>query len=340
MMHEERAANEAPTDDGQDQNYDVLAATTSHETAEGESEHPFGLPGGSTGRIADVNPDGTVRDWRRPDTTPDRGPDVGTTVHQVGEDGPRFSGGGAQDDEDDDLYPIPTALSFGDRELKEAADIRQIMYDLINETEDFPHLRGRELDAVWVKAGGSTSQEATLYVVRPPGKYERRSTRAVMMIAMSADHLRSMRADRDTVTALVHEGLCAIARSKKGKLYVSRPDFHGYTKNVARFGALLPKVKAGAVALAQEIRDVRNQRLPFDEPQDDGAGVLIYADGTALTDGEIEAMERHELNDDPYEQAVYGEPDTSGELPTGEEIDAARAERGEPDILLDDPAAI
>lgn len=176
----------------------------------------------------------------------------------------------------DDLYPVPTALSFGGKETKEAADLRQLGGDWIETTEDFPDLKGRDLDYEWAAKGGSTSQEAKISWVRTLNVHERRKSSARFMIVLAADHLRDLRADRTLVAAFVHDALCLIRKSKKGKLYIGRPDFQGNTKNVARCGAVLPKAKAAAFALerARGFEDGRNARL-FEVDETEAADVGI-----------------------------------------------------------------
>lgn len=178
----------------------------------------------------------------------------------------------------EDLYDVPTNLSFGGKETKIADDLRRIGQDLIATCEELKHLQGKTLDYLWVAEGGSSSGEATLAKTRNLSKFERGVYKGEKMVVLSADHLRGMLADKDTVTALVHQQLCAIGKSKKGKLFIKAPDFLGYTANVGRFGAQLPMIRVAAQALARDVQDIRNGRLPFedaaeeDEIDDDAEG--------------------------------------------------------------------
>lgn len=168
------------------------------------------------------------------------------------------------------LYPVPTEIKFGGKETMDAPDLRTIGQNLVATCEEFKHLIGQQIDYLWVAKGGSANGEANLGVTRNLSKFERRKSNATKMVTLSADHLAGLLVNHDTVTALVHERLCAIGKSKKGKLYIKGPDFRGYTPNVSRFGAVLPKTRAAALALARDVADIRNGRLPFeDQPEDE-----------------------------------------------------------------------
>jgi hypothetical protein len=356
MMDEERAANEAPTDDGQDQNYDVLAATTSHETGEGESEHLFVDPGGSQ-RVYDVAPDGIVEGVRPAEMTPDRGPGVGTTVRQVGDDdGPRFSGAGA-DDSGSELYAVPSDTEFKGKLYRDAPDLANIAEMLIDRHGFLGDLINCEIRYYWRRKTGVSKGRVKIGYCKRASDLLGHFSGADFIVWLSATTARDGKFTPRQVEAAIFHQLLHIETDDQGNFISARHDFEGFAQEIRHYGTWTEDLKlvVPAVDAARQMGlfDVDDEGIEDDDDEDEreeaaragyvedptnGAGVLIHADGTALTDDEIEAMERHELNDDPYEQALYGEPDTSGELPTGEEIDAARAEH--PDILLDDPAAI
>lgn len=165
---------------------------------------------------------------------------------------------------DPDLYPIPTDRSFDGKETKLDGELLKIGQDLIETTEDFNELRGRAIDYVWLQKGGTANKEPIFTVTRPLSKFEKRTSDGEMMVCLSANHLRNVRASRELVEAFIHDALCLIGRSKRGRLFVKKPDFVGNTANVVRYGALLPKAKVAVQALARDIQDVRNLRLDLD----------------------------------------------------------------------------
>jgi hypothetical protein len=87
-------------------------------------------PAGDGPREYDVV-DGEVRDWRRPDTTPDRG-DV-TTVHTITDDEPRFSGAGAEGAQQANSFLVPTDAAFNGRQYRDAPELANIAEKLIGE---------------------------------------------------------------------------------------------------------------------------------------------------------------------------------------------------------------
>lgn len=168
-----------------------------------------------------------------------------------------------------DIYPVPSDLSFGAFDVKEAGDLRQIAETLIQGTEDFTWLRGAKIGFYWLRKGGSSDGVANLGGTRKPNKFEQKETGARMVVWVAADTARDLRLSPAVMEAVVHERLCAIDKDEHGGIRRKGPDFRGYSKNIKRFGAVLPETKIAAAVLGRDTEDVRNGLL-FD---DDDLGV-------------------------------------------------------------------
>jgi hypothetical protein len=146
-----------------------------------------------------------------------------------------------------------------------------------------------------------------------------------------------------------------VGADDKGNWIFSPHDFEGFAQEVRHYGTWTSDLKLGGTAFvaAHQMGLFTDEDDDEDEEEgedlaegsiwdkvsadldaeaggavvDDGAGTLIHPDGSALTDDEIEAMERHELADDPADpDAEYDEGELA-DMPTDEQIDASPADR-------------
>ena len=279
-------------------------------------------------RVADVNPDGTLRDWRRPENTPDRGEGVGETHHTVTDDEPRFSGAGAHMTDGPTSRLIPSDAEFQKRQYIDAPALSNLADVLIERHGFLEQLEECRIDFKWQRTGTNWKGKRSI------GKLKRVSGEFVdycpaqFIVSLAADTARLAGfTDRQVEAALFHQ-LLHIDRDKKGNWIRVGHDFEGFGTEVRHYGPWTEDLKIGGQAFtAAHQMGLFDQAGTCDDDEDtdeddDGAGVLIHADGTPMTAEEIAEMEAAELADDDD---------------VDEDDDPSIGMEGEPDILTDDP---
>lgn len=265
-----------------------------------------------------VEQDGSVRDWRRPDTTPDGG-DV-TKEHTITDGEPRFSGAGAGQARQVSTL-IPADKDFGGKSFREASELVSLADELIGEHGYFEHLEHCTIRYFWRrKTGVSKGQRITGGLDRGSG-LKGFLLGADFAIWLAADTARERQFDDRRVRRHLFRQLRRIGQDDKGNWIELPFTLQIFTEEITEFadvgdddlrigrGAFRNADQMGLFrddadddeegeAAEQAYFDAAGEEMERDRARDDGAGVLIHADGTALTDDEIEAMERHELNDD------------------------------------------
>lgn len=288
-------------------------------------------------REATVNERGEVEAVRPSERTPDRGPDVGTTHHTVTDDEPRFSGAGTEV-QTELLFAIPSAAKFGTAPYIAAPTLEEMAVRLMANKPAFDELRDLDIVFRWKAKGGNQKGWPRL------GGIERVSGQTLAFIAgpapdllvwLAADTLRDSGVTEIQVEAMLFDQLASVEWSDGDEdgdptWRLVGPEIMCHLATLEEYGAFTRKLQAAKPAFSQPslfdaapvpqepglteeeaerviaMAHAAHQQL---QVTDDGAGVLIHADGTPLTDDEIEAMERHELNDDPAEDddVAYGE---------------------------------
>lgn len=172
-------------------------------------------------------------------------------------------------------YGVPTDASFGTDDVKPAGTLLQLAVKLIEETEDFKHLKlqPREIAFFWDRKGGSSGGQPTLYKARFANKHEKQTNKWRLVITFSADVCRTLMLTQDVIEAMVHESLCNFDRDERGNLCKVAPDWRGFTANVERFGPIVPPARRAADVLQIEAEDVRNLRLDLDDEEDLDVGI-------------------------------------------------------------------
>ena len=348
------ADNRAVPRETQDQNYDVLAGTRSDENAEGGS------------RVYSVDSGGSVSDWRRPDPglTPDRGPEVGTTVHAVAADDQRFSGAGSDAPA---RALVPTDAQFVGRQYREAPELADIAERLVDTHGFLAELANCDIRWYWKRKTGSSKGRVKIGFMKRASDLLGHFSGADFIGWLSATTARDSKFTSKQVEAAVLHQLCHVGADDNGNWVFVPHDFEGFAQEVRHYGTWTESLKLGGSAFT-----AASQMGLFDETDDDeegedaspgaeyttraqwpherhapmrdGAGVLVHADGTALTDDEIEAIHRHELADDDlierdsaddvaaFDADQPADPDQPyddelDDLPTDAEIDAALSDR-------------
>lgn len=219
-------------------------------------------------RVYDVEPDGAVRDWRRPETTPDRG-DV-TEVHTITDDEPRFSGAGAKSDgyvgavEDNVSKLIPTDGAFLNERHKAAPELANVAEKLIDEHGFLERLRHCRIDYKWRRKGTNSKGKRAI------GKLERVSgiwsayVPYTFVVWLAADTARlASFTDRQVEAALFHQ-LAHIDQDAKGNWIKVGHDFEGFGTEVRHYGPWTEDLKIGSQSFV-----AAHQMGLFDESDDD-----------------------------------------------------------------------
>lgn len=272
---EETPVDPKPEDrtDGEDQNYVDLAGPESDETGQGESEHPFVESGGSQ-RVYDVAPDGIVEGVRPADMTPDRGPDVGETHHTITDDEPRFSGGGAEDDDESDRFPVPSDISFANKLFADAPELANIAEKLIGEHGYLDNLRACRVRYLWKrKTGVSKGRLKIGYIARVSGLLAHAYPGVDFVVWLSAMTAREARFSPLQIEAAVLHQLCHVGEDDNGNWIKMPHDFEGFAAEVRSYGVWTQDLK-----VAQQAFSVAQQMGLFDEDGDDDDTGEIDAD--------------------------------------------------------------
>jgi hypothetical protein len=237
---------------------------------------------------------GEVRDWRRPDTTPDRG-DV-TTVHTITDDEPRFSGAG---DGQQGLFLVPTDAAFNGRQYRDAPELANIAEKLIGEHGFLEQLENCNVRWYWKRKTGVSKGRVKIGFMKRASDLLGHFSGADFIGWLSATTARDGKFTDTQIEAAVFHQLCHIGSDDSGNWIFAPHDFEGFAAEVRVFGTWTSDLKLGGNAfVAAHQMGLFTDEDEDEVAEDDGSGVLIHADGTPLTDDEIEAMERHELNDE------------------------------------------
>lgn len=270
-------------------------------------------------RVADVNPDGTVADWRRPDMTPDRGEGVGETHHTISDDDEtRFSGAGASDGQTQQasMFLVPADKDFGAEEYRNATELATLAGDLIEERGYLQHLGHCKIGYLWKrKTGVSKGRRITGVLERQSGTKPFFS-RQEFLVILAADTARERKHTARHVARSLLRCLRRIGQDDKGNwielpftLQLDVEDIQEFAdlddedlklaRKAHRMGEQMG-LFAEDVDGDEDLEDARWQaaRAGYVEDPTNGAGVLIHADGTPLTADEIAEQEAAELRDD------------------------------------------
>lgn len=266
---------------------------------------------------------GEVRDWRRPDTTPDRGPDVGTTIHAI-----------SDDRQMELLFAVPAAAKFGTAPYLAAPELEQIALRLIETKEAFDELLDLKIVYRWKAKGGTSKGHPKL------GGIERVSGQTLAFIAgpapdllvwLAADTLRDSGVTELQVEAVLFDQLASIEWSDGDEdedgdptWRLVGPEIMCHLATLEEYGPFTRKLQAARPAFSQPGL--------FDGPLDpvagdDGSGVLIHADGTPMTADEIAEMEAAEERGEQDDPGDEDDASGFGASDEGQDVEARLAER-------------
>lgn len=296
----------------------------------------------------DVATDGTVADVRPAEMTPDRGDDVGTTVHQVGEDddGQRFSGGGASDDDDlpfgEPSKLIPADRDFGGKPYREAPELGQLAADLMERHGYLEHLTHCRLRYFWKRKTGSVDRERVTGGLKRGSDLLGYLLGAEFAIYLAADTARERQFNDRRVSRYLFRQLRRIGQDDKGNWILLPFTLRLFSEEIQEYADVDDedlRVGRNAYRNAEQM-GLFDDAADDDDDEDDED--LDDDDGPPMAGTPEDVYGGYEpvtmAHDDAPPAPDDVEPDTSGELPTGDEIDAARAS-DDGDILAD-PAVI
>lgn len=224
----------------------------------------------------DVAPDGIVAGVRPADMSPDRGPDVGVTHHQVrdwrdvvkdraaglsdddvtvsaeaGEDR-RFSGAGAGDEEptsenaqQGSLFLVPEDAAFDGAQFRPAPELANIAEGLIEENGFLSFLEGCKIQYLWKRKTGVSKGKLKIgFLARGSGLLGHYS-RAEFLVWLSASTARDAKfTDRQVEAAIFHQ-LCHIGEDDNGNWIKVGHDFEGFAAEVRVYGTWTEDLKIG-----------------------------------------------------------------------------------------------
>jgi hypothetical protein len=277
------------------------------------------------GLVADVGADGIVEGIRPPEMTPDRGPEVGTTHHQVTDGEPRYSGSG------DGSTPymselIPQDIAFKGKLYLEAPELANIAEGLIGQHGFLEELAHCDIRWYWKRKTGVSKGRVKIGFMKRASDLLGHFTGADFIGWLSATTLRNGRFGDEQVEAAVFHQLLHIGGDDKGNWIFVPHDFEGFAQEVRHYGTWTEGLKLGGTAfVAAQQMGLFDATDEDDEDEDDDEAP---PDLTMGFDDVAPAREHDEDRpadpDQPYDDE---EPDTTGELPTGAEIDAAMTDR-------------
>lgn len=275
------------------------------------------------GLVADVGPDGIVEGVRPAEMTPDRGPDVGTTVHQVSDQEPRFSGGGADDSTASDK--IPNDADFRGKLYVEAPSLANLAEELIGRHGFLDDLKHCDIRWYWKRKTGVSKGRVKIGFMKRASDLLGHFTGADFIGWLSATTARDGRFTDDQVEAAVFHQLLHIGSDDKGNWIFVPHDFEGFAQEVRHYGTWTEGLKLGGTAFVAAQQMGLFDATADDDDEDEDAD--DEEDPPDLTMGfdDVAPVRVHDEDrpadpDRPYDDE---EPDTSGELPTGEEIEAS-----------------
>lgn len=261
-------------------------------------------------RVYDVQVDGTVKDWRRPDPGPQRDP-FEPPVHQVGDD-QRFSGGGAGEGHQQSLFLVPSDAQFHGKLYRDAPELGDIAERLIDQHEHLADLLNCDIRYFWRRKTGVSKGRVKIGYCKRASDLLGHFTGCDFIIWLSATTARDGKfTDRQVEAAIFHQ-LCHIETDDEGNFISARHDFEGFAAEIRQYGPWTEDLKVGGSAFVKAnqmgLFDVDDEGIEDDEdeaddgsgglmhaPIRDGAGTLIHADGTPMTAEEIEAQEAAEV---------------------------------------------
>lgn len=277
-----------------------------------------------------VNGDGTVADVRPAEMTPNRGPDVGTKVHQVTDEEPRFSGGGTGDAQQQLLFGVPIDRDFNGKLYRDAPDLANIAEMLIERHGFLRELGHCEIRYYWRRKTGVSKGRVKIGFCKRASDLLGHFSGADFLIWLSATTARDGKfTDRQVEAAIFHQ-LLHIETDDKGNFIKAAHDFEGFAQEVTHYGVwtaglktLVPAVTAAQQMGLFEVDDDEGIEDDDDEADEDDEPMGASVEQPTDEEPGPAAWERYRTTAGPAE----AEPDTSDELPTDEEIDAAMTDR-------------
>lgn len=225
---------------------------------------------------------GEVRDWRRPETTPDAGPlDVKPIV--LTDDDYQQAG----------LFLVPTDAQFKGRLYRDAPELADIAEHLMGKHRVIRELINADIKYFWKRKTGVSKGRAKIGFCKRASDLLGHFTGADFIIWLSATTAREGKfTDRQVEAAVFHQ-LMHIGADEKGNWIFTPHDFEGFAAEIEAFGAWTSDLTLGGSAFV-----AAHQMGLFTEPADDTED----ASGFATTN---EAPKSETDEDDHYsEQGV------------------------------------
>lgn len=254
-------------------------------------------------RLVDVAPDGIVEGVRPSEMTPDRGEGVGTTVHRVTDEEPRFSGGRSDDSMASDL--IPSDFEFSGKLYLDSESLANIAEELIQSKDYFQHLAHCEIRYAWKRKTGTTKRRRQTGGLKRGSDWFGQLLGADFGIYLAADTARERQfTERHIRRYLTHE-LLKIGQDDHGNFVEQAPTLQVFAPEITEYADVAdPDLLIGRRAFS-----AAEQMGLFDDSDDE------------------DDDEGEDVAEEVIRQVDEEEPDTSGELPTAEEIDDAMTDR-------------
>lgn len=184
----------------------------------------------------DVDPDGSIRDWRRPDTTPDRGDVTRSVVNDAAAE--------------PDAYGVPTDAQFNGRLYRDAPDLANIAELLIGEHGHLSGLMNCDIRYYWRRKTGVSKGRVVIGQCKRASDLLGHLSGADFIVWLSATTARDGGFTRRQVEAAVFHQLCHIETDEDGNFISARHDFEGFAAEVRHYGTWTEDLKLGGSAFS------------------------------------------------------------------------------------------
>lgn len=214
---------------------------------------------------------------------------------------------------------VPAASEFGEDDdyfvSSALANRAKILTD--RHPDLFDHLDRLSVTYLWRKEGGKSKGLAVFGKCTKPSGLLKLFSESNFVIWLAADHCRdSYYGDAEIEQTLFHEmlhtgvsepdentGRGGGPQMQPHQLEIFHAEIETYGLDAVILREAAPLFRQAVYDSPETAKSAKNLEVGYHDEDDDpetgtGAGVIIHPDGTAYTDDEIEAMERHDLEDD------------------------------------------
>lgn len=252
-------------------------------------------------REYDVTPDGTVRDWRRPETTPDAGSDAAEKYHTIG-DASTSPGshpgasrshenpeGDSTDFQQSSLFLAPENAAFSAKLYRRAPELLDIAHDLIETCSELSELVNCEIRCYWRRTSAKRNGRRVIGATKRAGDLLDFELGCDFVIWISAEAAREALLSEQQIQAAIYHQLARIGTDDNGNFISVLPDFSAFSGEIARFGSWRDDLKVAArtfrSAAQAGLFDTLDDEIEDEAEEDPGTGEA-WSGGYPMADAE------------------------------------------------------